>query len=392
MRFAGHYALAALSPMLSSASIGGEGIGNMRRCLSVLAAGALLGCSLLLSACEEEPPEVVEVIRAIKTMTVAERASGQVRRFAGIVEATDTSSLSFEVSGNVRDVTVDIGDRVTAGQVLATLDPVPYELDVQAAESDLGRARAEFGEKELELQRQETLYNNGWVSKAAYDQAVAAYETAKNAVDYAVARLNLARRNLEKTTLYAPFDGVIASRSVDPFVEVPRGQPLFGIFTEDAMQVALSIPESAIDAINLGLPADVGLPTAQGCPCDAIVTEVGSAADEANAFPVKATLIDPPAAVRPGMTAEVTLLLGGSDEETAYLIPLSALAPGGDETRASVFVYDPDSATVKKTPIEIRGGHENRVAVYDGVSAGDIVAVAGVSFLTDGQKVRLLDQ
>lgn len=357
-------------------------------------AGLILAPVLVigLAACDDEPPDVVERIRAIKTITVAERASGQVRRFAGIVEATDTSRLSFEVSGNVREVNVDVGDRLFAGQILATLDPVTYELDVQAAESDLGRARAEFAEKDLELERQQTLFGNGWVSKAALDQAVAAQETTKNAVDYAVARLNLARRNLEKTTLYAPFDGVIASRSVDPFVEVNRGQRLFEIFTEDAMQIAISIPESTIGAINLGLPAEVNLPTADACTCRAIVTEVGSAADAANAFTVKATLIDPPSTIRPGMTAEVTLLLGGAEEETAYLIPLSALAPGGDDARASIFVYDPAKATVSRTPVEIRGGHQNRIAVYAGVTAGDIVAVAGVNFLSDGQKVRLLDR
>ena len=364
----------------------------MQQIRNLLKIGAMAGCGFMLAACEQEPPEIIEVIRAIKTITVAERASGQVRRFAGIVEATDTSSLSFEVDGNVRDVNVDVGDRVTAGQVLATLDPADYELDVQAAESDLGQARADFGEKTLELERQETLYNNGWVSKAAYDQAFAAHETAKNAVDYAVARLNLARRNLEKTTLYAPVDGVIATRSVDPFVEVRRGQRLFDFFSEKAMQVAISVPESAIDAVNLGLPADVSLPTASGCPCRAIVSEVGSAADEANAFPVKATLIQPPESIRPGMTAEVTLLLGGNEEETAYLIPLTALVPGGEGQRASVFVFDPTSETVRLTPIEIRGGHENRVAIFEGINAGDIVAVAGVSFLSDGQQVRLLDQ
>ena len=364
----------------------------MRRIQSLLAISALAGCSFMLAGCEDEPPPVVEQIRAIKTITVTDRASGQVRRFAGIVEATDTSRLSFEVSGNVRDVNVDIGDRITAGQVLATLDPATYELDVQAAESDLGQARAELTEKNLELERQSTLFSNGWVSEAAYDQAVAAQDTAKNAVDYAVARLNLARRNLEKTTLYAPFDGIIASRSVDPFVEVRRGQPLFDVFTEHAMRVVISVPESAIDAVHQGLPADISLPTVRGCPCRAIVSDVGSAANEANAFPVKATLIDPPAAVRPGMTAQVTLLLGGAEEETAYLIPVSALAPGGGDTRGSVFVFDPESATVRMTPVEIHGGLENRVAVQQGLEAGDIVAIAGVSFLSDGQKVRLMDQ
>ena len=117
---------------------------------------------------------------------------------------------------------------------------------------------------------------------------------------------------------------------------------------------------------------------------------IGSGAAEANAFPVKATLIDPPAAVRPGMTAEVAFLLTEADAAPAYLVPISAIAPGDGTADGFVFIFDPETSTVRKTAVRGGPGRDNLVVVFDGVEAGDIVAVAGVSFLTDGQRVKLL--
>ncbi len=73
---------------------------------------------LVLAACGEAPPEVAEQIRAIKTITVTQLATGQERKYSGMVHATDSSSLSFQVSGNVESVAVERGECVTKGQVL----------------------------------------------------------------------------------------------------------------------------------------------------------------------------------------------------------------------------------------------------------------------------------
>ncbi|MDX1424607.1 MAG: biotin/lipoyl-binding protein, partial [Kiloniellales bacterium] len=109
----------------------GRTVSGRVRAASAAKRAALATVALLLAtACEEEPVEVLENVRAIKTITVSERGSGQLRRFPGIVEAVDTSSISFEVAGNTRDVNVTVGDRVEEGQVLATLDDKPFQLNV----------------------------------------------------------------------------------------------------------------------------------------------------------------------------------------------------------------------------------------------------------------------
>jgi RND family efflux transporter MFP subunit len=225
------------------------------------------------------------------------------------------------------------------------------------------------------------------------EQAEATYNGARQNLSYSNSRLNLAKRDLERTELLAPFDGVIAKRHVDPFQEVNRGEPMFDLFMEGAMQAAISIPESEIDRVYLGLPAEIRFPALAGDVHRGIVTEISKVAGAANAFPVKVT-IDPVAddvRIRPGITAEVNLLLGGEQEDGAYLIPVGALSPGA-ESEKFVFVYNPETSTVQRTAIEDGGIRDSDMVVTSGLSAGDIVAVAGVSFLRDGQKVRLMEQ
>ena len=346
--------------------------------------------AFVLSGCEEEPPEIVERVRAIKTLTITQLATGQERRYSGIVRATDSAALSFQVSGNVKIVAVELGERVTKGQLLATLDAKPYELNVQADQAEVGKARATQSEKRQEYVRQKTLFQKGWVAKAALELASAAYESARSQVNYAAAQLNLAKRDLGNTKLVAPFDGIIAERSVDPFVAVGAGQKLFEINAEGAVEVAFDIPETTIAKITLGMPVTVTFPTNQDCVCEARITKIGSVAGDANAFPVKAGLIDPPPAVRAGMTAQVSIVLETEADQTAYLVPISAVAPGQQENQGYVFIFNPETSTVRKSPIRARGATDNMIAIHQGVKIGDIVAVAGVSFLVDGQRVKLM--
>ncbi|MDX1424880.1 MAG: biotin/lipoyl-binding protein, partial [Kiloniellales bacterium] len=95
----------------------------------------------LLMACEEEHVEFGSRARTIKAITVADTMSGRLDRYPGIVQAVDTSSISFEVSGNTREVNVNVGDRFQEGEVLATLDDTPFQLNVQGAEAALAKAR-----------------------------------------------------------------------------------------------------------------------------------------------------------------------------------------------------------------------------------------------------------
>jgi multidrug efflux system membrane fusion protein len=349
----------------------------------------------LVTACSEPPPPPTEAIRSIRTITVTEPATGKMRRFSGVVEAADTSSISFEVPGNVQEVNVEVGERVTRGQVLAVLDDRTFKLNVEAAQAAVGGAEVELADARSELERFRRIaaQDAGAISTRSLDQAEAAYNGTRQNLSYSNSRLNLAKRDLERTSLLAPFDGVIATRNVDPFQEVNRGEPMFDLFIEGAMQAAISIPESEIDRVYLGLPAKIRFPAIAGQYFKGIVTEISKVAGAANAFPVKVTIDDESAntRIRPGITAEVNLQFAGEEDGLAYLVPIGALSPGG-ESGNYVYVYDPETSTVQRTAIVDDGIRDSDIVVTSGVNAGDIVAVAGVSFLRDGQKVRLMEQ
>ncbi len=348
--------------------------------------------ALTLAGCDEEPPDIAPQIRAIKTYTVTEVASGQTRKFSGQVYATDSSTLSFHVSGTVKEMLVSEGDRVEEDQVLAVVDKQPYKLDVESAEAEVQKARSDLANARQEYERQEELYKKGWVSTARIERVQTQRDVAESQLDFATSKLNLAERDLRLTELRAPFDGTISRKYVEAFVEVSTGQPVYDIEAVGALEVRFDIPETIISRISVGMPVTVKFPRKEIGILRARMTEVGSTAGKANAFPVKAGLEDPPAEIRSRMTTEVSILLAHEGDDSGFLVPLSAIAPGDGPGQGYAFIYDPETQTVKKTLVMGRGAIDNFVNIVEGVKAGDIVAVAGVTFLSDGQRVKLMQQ
>jgi len=343
-----------------------------------------------VTACKEKT-EIVEQVRSLKTITVSEPATGQIRKFSGIVRATDSSNLSFEVSGSVETVHVDVGSRVGKGQLLAVLDKEPYRLDVDAAQAELEKAKANVVNTKEEYDRQERVYSQGAGAKSKLEQAKYNYDAARSQVNYQMAKLNLAKRNLSKTMLTSPYDGYIAWRSVDPHEEIKVGQKVFAIDAKGTLEVDLAVPETTINRVHIGTPSTVRFPTMPDHSVKGRISDIGSAAVKSNAFPVKVGLIEPPANINPGMTAEVSLVLKDDSQIAGYLVPLQAILPAKEVGQGYAFVYDPKTSTVRKTPVQTLGAEQNMTIISEGLSAGDIIAVAGVSFLADGMKVKLME-
>ena len=288
---------------------------------------------------------------------------------------------------------VDIGDRVEKGQVLAVLDPEPYRLEVQAIKAELKKARDNVTKTKSQYERHKRIFEEGagaesWVEVAEYN-----YKAARSAVNLQRARLDLANRDLRKTKLLSPYDGTIAWRSVQPHEEVQAGRKVFEINASGRMEVRLAVPETVIDLINIDDPATITFPTLPGEFAGARISYIGSAAVQANAFPVKVELTDPKLKVKPGMTAEANLITKKDGNRGAgYLVPIQALLLTPEHSQAYAFVYDPQTSTVKKTSIRAIGTEQKKAIVIEGLSTGDIIAVAGVSFLADGMEVKLLKQ
>ena len=152
-----------------------------------------------------------------------------------------------------------------AQQVLATLDPEPYRLNVQAAEAEL-RAGARLPRPDTGRLRAPPAAAGaargraGAVRDGATQLPVGAKPSRCRRSPSSIWR----RRDLRNTTLIAPFDGSIAERLIDPFVEVQAGQTVFRIDAKGGMQAAIGVPETTIAQLVLGMPATVTVPQSLG--------------------------------------------------------------------------------------------------------------------------------
>jgi RND family efflux transporter MFP subunit len=349
----------------------------------------LLCISVALAGCKEKA-EIVEVVRSIKTITVKAQATEKIYKFSGKVSAVDSSGLSFEVPGQVNSVEVDIGNPVKRGQVLAVLDPEPYQLEVDAVRAELVKARDNVAKTQAEYERQKRIFEQGAGAERFVEVSEYNYKAAQSAVNFDIARLDQVRRNLRKTKLLSPYDGTIAWRAVEPNEEVAAGQKIFEINATGKMQVELAIPETTVDLLKVDDPVTITYPTLPGASENGRISEIGSAAVKAGAFPIKVELLGPDEKVKPGMTAEASFSIKDENRKPGYQVPFQALLPATEENRGFAFVYDSATSTVKKTPVHARGTEQKKAIVDEGLKEGDIIAVAGVSFLADGMKVKLM--
>ncbi len=134
--------------------------------LLLLAAAGLSGCQ------QAETEAKVDNIRPIKTITLASQVQAiEQRRFPGLVRAVNSSTLSFQVSGKVLEITVDVGDQVAAGERLAAIDDEPFKLKVQSAEADLNKSKANNDNSAGDYERKKGLREKGYISSSDLDQA-----------------------------------------------------------------------------------------------------------------------------------------------------------------------------------------------------------------------------
>ncbi|MGD8371669.1 MAG: efflux RND transporter periplasmic adaptor subunit [Syntrophobacterales bacterium] len=351
---------------------------------------AMYGCGK-----EEKPPEV---IRSIRWTRVVETTTKQVRMISGTTKPVDQTALSFAVGGTVEKVEVKLGEQVKKGQVLAELDQQPFVLAVRDAEAELSKAQANLLERRANYERYLALYESNNASKAELDEARASFDSARSQVKAAEAQLGLARRDLRKTRLIAPFNGTISVKEIEPFVEVPAGKAIFGLDGEESgFEVSAEVPEAVIIHLNVGEEADVVFPGLKNRRVPGVITEVGARSREATTFPVTVQLQEQFPALRSGTSVEVAFQFipeseTGEPIATGLTVPLEAFFVGGEKTHF-VFIYDEKSSTVKKTQIKALNLRDNDVIVEPGaLKAGDIIATAGVAFLNDGQKVNLMKE
>lgn len=349
---------------------------------------ALVAASLVLVACSKpEPPP--EPVRAVRTQEVAPSAAALQLEYAAEIRAQTESRLGFRVGGKLVERRVNLGDTVRTGQVLARLDPQDLRLGQDAAQAAVVAARVNLEQAEADFKRFKELREQGFISSAELERRETAYRSAQAQYRQANAQAQAQGNQAEYSVLRADAPGVITSVDAEPGMVLGAGTPVVRLAHEGPRQAWFFVPEDRVDLIRRVQAAqhtvEVRLWSDRDRPLQGRIHEVAAAADPATrTYLVKATLGR--ADVKLGQTAAVRLQVPAA--EAAVRLPLAAVFE--QRGRSTVWVFDPDSATVKPQAVQVAGADGNSVLISAGLQPGQQVVTAGVHTLTEGQKVKLL--
>ena len=354
---------------------------------SILARAALtIAACLALAGCGKESPPAQDA-RPVNVIRVQPAPSEREFSYTGDVRARYETSLGFRVGGKLVSRQVEVGSTVARGQVLASLDPSDFRLNIEAQRSQLAAAEADYLQARDELERYRNLYQQKFVSAAEFDRRQNAYNVAKARFEQAQAQLGVSRNQSEYTVLRTDRDGIVTSLSAEVGEVVAAGQEVMRVAQLEEKEVLISVPEGRLDELRRAREVQVSLWAAPEATFKGRIREVSPAADPVTrTYAVKVTIVDPSPKVQLGMTANVFLQQGANG--SVVRLPLAALYNDGDAP--AVWVVDPDTQAVSLRPVTVARYTQDAVEISAGLAPGDVVVRAGVHKLSAGQKVRVL--
>ena len=349
-----------------------------------------LALTVLLCACQpgEDAKPVPEPIRPVRVVTVEEAPGGETVILTGNVQSQDEVNLAFRVSGQLIARSVNVGDRVRAGQVVARLDPANARNALEAARANLASAMARLTEARNTVARYEPLMPRGFVPRVQFDRAVEARQAAQAQVDAVRAQVATAENNLSYTNLVADGAGTVTARGAEPGEVVAAGRMVVQLARQGGRDAVFDVPARVKDTASAEDPVEVVLSSDPAVRATGRVREVSPQADPVTrTFRVRVGLENPPAAMRLGSSVTGAVHLGGS---AGIHVPASALT--ASQGQPAVWVLNGADNRVALRNIDVARFELDRVLVAQGLDVGELVVTAGVQTLRPGQEVRLLGQ
>jgi RND family efflux transporter MFP subunit len=339
---------------------------------------------------------------------------------AASVDAFEKATLFAKISGYLREIRVDRGDRVTQSQLLAVLDIPETRQEVESAraqvretealvaqtESDRNQAEAEFRLQDLTAKRVRDVHKEEAelipqqevdAAEANAEVARAKLEAAANKIKLASARLETARANLGRTEalleyarIVAPFSGVVTARYVDRGALIQaatssqtQAAPLVTVMNLDSVRVQCDVPEKDVVWVRVGMPIRFRLDALPGREFRGHITRITTVLDPSTrTMRAEVEHANPGHQIRPGMYGRITLLL--ETRRGALTLPAEALVV--EKSRKYIFVVENGKA--RRVEVETGVDTGTRVEIVRGLQGSEEVVVAGRSTLKDGDAVR----
>jgi RND family efflux transporter MFP subunit len=362
----------------------------------LLAAGALaayclcmmLGCNRADAVVEKGP----DGVRPVKTIQLKKSCLNRTRVFPGSAKALQDVDLGFRVSGPLIKFNVDTGMRVTKGEIIARIDPRDFEVQIRALSAKLAASEAQRVESRLQYNRLNSLIKEKGVSKAEFDRSKAIYEMAEARADADSNNLEAARNALKDTALKAPFTGFVHQKYIENHETVTMGQSVVSLVDLSQMEIEIGLPEDLLRKVPDFKKFSCIFNAFPQKKFRADFKEIGKKPNASNrTYPLTLTLKqDESNVIRPGMTAEVTIVMSTDEDVEAFIVPVEAVA--NDSSRETfVWIFDPKESHVEKRFVQTGKLVTGGIEISGTLHPGEFVVTAGIHFLDEGQRVRNLE-
>ena len=325
-----------------------------KRNLLIAAGVVAAGVCIWLIARPSKGPKVLLETAPISHITIRNSVTA-----TGTVEPVTQVEVGTQVSGIIDKLYADYNDQVKAGQLIAEMDKVTLQAELESAQAQLASSKTEYEYQTKNYARTKTLHEKQLVSDAEYDQAFYLYETARNAYEQSQAAMVKVKRNLGYATITSPIDGVVISRAVEEGQTVAAGFETPTLFTiaKDLteMQVIADVDEADIGEIREGQRVTFTVDAYRNDAFEGVVTQVRlEATVESNvvAYEVVISAPNPDLKLKPGLTATVSIYT--LEKNNVLTIPPKALKFMPDQALAEAngIVLKPihvDNSALQKT-------------------------------------------
>jgi RND family efflux transporter MFP subunit len=353
--------------------------------IAMLRLSSVVLIGLTLAACAQKADAPAPIVRPVLSMVAHATDSETVGPYVGAIEPRYETPLSFQTSGRVIARPVQIGDLVTKGQLLASLDASVQQYQLVSAQANLASAQSQYSNLAASEERARALVASGASAQAQLDSATSAAETAQAQLAQAKASLARAQDQLGYTTITAGFDGVVVSTGADVGQVIAAGQTVVTIAQPDVREAAFDLPEALANGLKAGTVWSVAIVGAPQTITTGAVREISPLVNgSTRSQRVKLSLVDAPQAFRLGATVEVSYKQA---VPASFSLPMSALLDQGG--KSFIWIVDPKTLTVSTKLVAVGARADGQIAVTNGLNEGDRVVVAGVHSLTRGQAVKL---
>lgn len=303
-------------------------------------------------------------------------------RAVGMLQAYHEVEISSEISGKIKKIHCDVGDKVLQGEVLAETDDEFREISLQIKRSLLRKAEASKAKAQKDTKKSIRLFKEGVISDSDSDNTILEEQFADAELSLARSEVRAAEKELRDTKIKAPFNGKIALKNVELGKLVTPGQNIFTLVDIRKVKIIVHVSELDISKIETNNTATIVLESLGGEIFQGRVTTIGLKADDTTrSFPVEIIVDNPQEKLLPGMVAAVSVL----SEKPKKLILIPQNAVHSLNNMKVVYIMKDNRAT--KRTVQTSGSVNGLLVVEKGLAEGDMLIISEINSENTGSEL-----